>query len=492
LGGGCFILIRMADGTMAAIDGRETAPGRATRLMYVPKDTTQVSTLSTEGVLASGTPGELAALELAVRTFGKRSLAANMEGAIALADTGFLVNMRYARAISGNLDMLRRFEGTRKVLFHSDGSPLVFGDRLIQSDLAATMRRIQTEGISAFYSGDIPRKVEQYMKINGGILSAADFAAYKPVLREPVVGSYKGLQVISMPPPSSGGVHVIQMLDLLEPYDLKYWGAGSSEADHIIAEAMQIAFADRAEFLGDPDFVNVPVKGLLNPDYITERRGKINRLHHDKLPQAGNPLAFMAADKNTEKHTTHFCVVDSFGNAVAVTATVNTPFGSGVIVPGTGFYLNNEMDDFVTWPGHANYFGLVGNAANEIAPYKRPLSSMSPTILVKDHKPFIVVGSMGGPRIITSVVLTLLNYLDFGMTLQEAVDFPRIHEQWMPDVLYTEQDVPFDVLANLRDRGHNVKVQTRWAAVTAIAVDSTYGGWWGASDSRAEGSAKGF
>jgi gamma-glutamyltranspeptidase / glutathione hydrolase len=494
LGGGCFILIRMADGTAVAIDGRETAPARATRLMYVPRDTTQPNTLSTEGVLASGTPGELAALDLAVRTYGKLPWADDVEGAIALADTGFIVNMRYARALNSENDLLHRFEGPRKIFFKNDSIPLAFGDRLVQSDLAATLRRIQSEGISAFYSGEIPAKVEAYMKANGGILTAKDFAAYQPLVREPVRGAYDGLEIISMPPPSSGGIHVIQTLNLLEPYDLKFLGAGSSESLHLIAEAMQIAFADRAEYLGDPGFTKVPAVGLLNPAYIAERRSKINRLEHEKLSLAGNPWSFVSDTSTTPtiSHTTHFCVVDSFGNAVSVTATVNTGFGSGVIVPGTGFFLNNEMDDFVTWPGHPNYFGLVGNKANEIEPGKRPLSSMSPTILVKNHRPYMVIGSMGGPRIITSVVLALLNVLDYGMNIQEAIDYPRIHEQWVPDVLYMEPEFPFDVQTALRDRRHNVLVQSRWAAVTAIVADSTYGGWWGGADSRVEGLAKGF
>jgi gamma-glutamyltranspeptidase/glutathione hydrolase len=308
-----------------------------------------------------------------------------------------------------------------------------------------------------------------------------------------VRGTYRGCDVLSMPPPSSGGIHVIQILNLLEPFDLKESGAGSSDALHLMAEAMQIAFADRAQFLGDPDFVKIPIGGLLSQDYAAQRRALIQPSAHAKLPGAGDPWRFeMGVDTGMEKHTTHLCVVDSFGNAVSLTATINTPFGCGVIVPGLGFLLNNEMDDFVTWPGHPNYFGLVGNAANEIEPGKRPLSSMSPVILTRDGKPVMVVGSMGGPRIITSVVLTLLNVLDFGMNLQEAVDAPRIHQQWMPDVLYVEPEHPPDVLTALRRKGHVVQSQPRWAAVTAIMADTTYGGWWGASDSRVSGLAKGF
>lgn len=496
IGGGCFILIRMADGTAVAIDGRETAPARASRLMYVSRDTTKPSTLSTEGVLAAGTPGELAALDLSVRRYGRLPFPDIFETAIAIADTGFELDMRYGRSLSSNRELLSRFPSTRAIFFKNDSTTLAFGDRLIQTELANTLRRVQSEGIEAFYQGSIPRLVEDYMKANSGILSMKDFAAYMPVVREPVRGTYHGYEVISMPPPSSGGIHVIQMLNILEPLSLGYWGAGSSESIHLIAETMQLAFADRAEFLGDPAFVNVPVNGLISLDYAAKQRSEITRLQHKTLAGPGDPWAFDQGptdiDDPVGRHTTHLCVVDSFGNAVSLTATINTPFGSGVIVPGTGFFLNNEMDDFVTWPGKPNYYGLVGNAANEIEPGKRPLSSMSPTILVKDEKPFMVVGSMGGPRIITSVLMTIINAVDYGMTIQEAIDFPRIHQQWIPDVLWLEREYPLDVQAALRDRGHVVQVRGHWSATTGIMADTTYGGWWGASDSRVIGSAQGF
>lgn len=494
IGGGCFILIRLADGTEVAIDGRETAPGKASRLMYVPADTTQPSTLSMEGVLAAATPGELAALDLAVRTYGRLPFAQVMDGAIALADTGFELTMRYARALTLNAALLRKFEATHAVFFESDTIPLGFGDRLIQTDLAGTLRRVQAHGVEEFYRGDIPLRVDAFMKSHGGVLSARDFAKYQPVVRQPVRTTWKNLEVISMPPPSSGGIHLIQILSLLEPFDLKSLGAGSSESVHLMAEAMQLAFADRAEFLGDPGFVKVPVTGLINPRYLAERRSRINRSRHDDSVRAGDPWAYDTgpAGEDRERHTTHLCVVDSFGNAVSLTATINTPFGSGVIVPRTGFLLNNEMDDFVTVPGRPNYFGLVGNAANEIEPGKRPLSSLSPTVVLRDGKPFIVIGSMGGPRIITSVVLALLNVVEFGMNLQEAVDFPRMHQQWVPDELYLEPEYSTDVQTALQSRGHHVRVQPRWAAVTAIMADTVYGGWWGTCDSRVTGLAKGF
>ena len=494
IGGGCFILIRMADGTAIAIDGRETAPALASRLMYVPQDTTVVSEASTVGVLAAGTPGELAALDLAVKQYGKLSLGEILEDVIALADTGFMVSMRTARALDRERDKLKLFEGTREIFFKDDSVTLAFGDRLVQTDLAHTFRHIQVYVTDEFYRGDIARTVGEYVQVKGGVLSAEDFAAYQPVARDPVMGEYRGCRILSMPPPSSGGIHLIQILNLLEPFDLKSMGLGSSESVHVIAEAMQIAFADRAEYLGDPAFSTVPTTGLVSKEYADLRRNKIHLRKHRHLDQPGNPFAFGPdpTDNPDGKHTTHLCVVDSFGNAVSLTATINTPFGSGVIVPGTGFFLNNEMDDFVTWPGHPNFFGLVGKAANEIERGKRPLSSMSPAILVKDDEPFMLIGSMGGPRIITSTVLTIINSIDFGMQLQAAMDFPRFHQQWVPDQLFLEPEYSNDVIAALTRKGHLIKIQDPWAAVTAILADSTYGGWRGAADSRVDGAAKGF
>lgn len=494
IGGGCFIVIRLADGTSVTIDGRETAPARATRLMFVPKDTTSSSYLSTMGVLAAGTPGEVAALELALKKYGTKTLAEVLEAPIALADTGFDVGIRYDVYLQNYAPFLGMFEGTKQIFFKNDSMTFAFGDRFVQQDLAATLRRISAEGAEGFYHGYVPETVDKYMRDHKGALRAADFESYAAIEREPVYGSYRGYDVISMPPPSSGGIHVIQMLGLLENYDLGYFGAGSSDAIHLIAEAMQIAFADRAEFLGDPGFVNVPTAGLINPDYLNQQRMLINRLQHDKLDGPGNPQDFLPPEIEHPdlKHTTHLSVIDNLGNAVAITATINTPFGCGVIVPGTGFFLNNEMDDFVTWPGRPNYFGLIGKEANEIEPGKRPLSSMTPTILVRDGKPMMVLGGAGGPRIITGTLLTIINSIDFGMSLQAAIDYPRFHNQWVPDYLFLEQEYAIDLMEALRDKRHNIYPQTHWANVNAVSADTLYGGFWGASDSRGSGLAKGF
>jgi gamma-glutamyltranspeptidase/glutathione hydrolase len=347
---------------------------------------------------------------------------------------------------------------------------------------------IQSEGIKAFYHGPIAQAIADYCKQSGGIITTQDLADYQPQVLTPVRGTYHGYEIVSMPPPSSGGLHVIQILNLLEPMRLDTMGAGSSRAYHTIAEAFQIAFADRAEFLGDPRFSKVPAAGLASKSYSDHQRELIRDEQHVKLAGPGDPWLF---DSTANKHTTHLSVVDRFGNAVSLTATINTPFGSGAIVPGTGIMLNNQMDDFVTQPGKPNYYGLVGNAANEVESGKKPLSSMSPTILLKDGQFFMALGSQGGPRIITSVVLAILNVLDFKMNLQAAVDFPRIHQQWVPDKLYLEPEIPRDVLSNLAARGHVIDNENRWSTVNAIMADTTLHGWWGAADSRAEGAARG-
>jgi gamma-glutamyltranspeptidase/glutathione hydrolase len=491
LGGGCFILLHTADGKNVTIDGREIAPANSTRLMYVSADST--AELSQTGSLAAGVPGELAALQFALDRYGTKPMAELLEGAIALADTGFIVNSRFQRNLAVSAERLLRFPATRAIFMKSDTVGLQAGDRLLQPDLAATLRRIQEHGVPDFYAGELANRIVTYCAESGGILTAEDLRGYVPMQRLPVTGTYKGFDIISMPPPSSGGIHVIQILNLLEPYDLRSMGAGSSRSLHVIAEAMQIAFADRAEFLGDPAFVTLPATGLVSKEYAASSRARLDSVRHTHLAVAGNPWQFsLAEDTLGAKHTTNLCVVDSKGNAVAITATINTPFGSACVVPGTGILLNNEMDDFVTTPGQPNYYGLIGKESNEIEPGKKPLSSMSPTMLLKDGNVFMVCGSQGGPRIITSVVLAILNVLDYGMSLQAAVDYPRFHQQWIPDKLYLEPEHPQDVVINLSARGHSVDNSVRWSTVTAIMADSVQGGWWGASDNRAEGLAKGF
>ncbi len=490
IGGGCFVLIRMADGTAVAVEGRETAPAAASRDMYVQKDSTDPADLSLTGPLSAGVPGELAALEHVVRTFGTRPFGELFDGAIALADTGFVIGLRYDANLKKHVDRLRRFESSRDVFFRQDSIPLGFGDRLRQPDLANTMRRLQSHGVSDFYQGELARSIASACSEYGGIISLEDLAGYKVETHQPVSGTFRGYDILSMPLPSSGGVHVIQILNLVEPFQLKPLGFNSSASIHLIAEAMQAAFADRAEFMGDPKFTTEPVAGLLSKEYAAKLRLTLDTLNHQRRQSAGNPGEH--AKESMEKHTTNICAVDSAGNAVVITATVNIPFGSAFVVPGTGIILNDQMDDFVTSPGKPNFYGLVGMDANAVAPGKRPLSSMSPTILLKNGEPFMAVGSQGGPRIISSVVLTILNVLEYGLNLQQAVDAPRVHQQWVPDQLFLEPEHPQDVVDKLMKRGHNVDNLARWSTVTAIMADSARSAWWGASDGRAQGLAKGY
>jgi gamma-glutamyltranspeptidase/glutathione hydrolase len=489
IGGGCFVVVRMADGRSAAIDGREVAPERSSRLMFVPRKPADRTDLSLYSPLAAGVPGEVAALDLLMREFGSKSFGELLDPAIALADTGFVLDEYYSSVVEAYAVRLGSDPGSRAVYYSSVGKPLVKGERLRQTELAETLRRMQATGASEFYIGETANRIADFMRANGGVMSVSDLAAYKPVRLDPVRGTYRGFEILSMPLPSSGGIHLIQLLNLLEDYPLSYLGAGSSESLHLITEAMTLTFADRAEFLGDPAFTPVPVEALIHKDYAAELRKKISRTSHLANPAPGAPWEFLS---KIEHHTTHFCVVDAEGNAVAVTATVNTPFATGITVPGTGILLNNEMDDFVTEPGKANFFGLVGKAVNEIEPGKKPLSSMSPTIVQKDGKPFLLAGGAGGPRIITATMLAIVNALDYGMDVQEAVDYPRIHAQWMPDRLFMEPEHTFDVQQGLTERGHAVEIGPARSRVQAIMADTLRGGWTGAADSRGIGAAIGY
>ncbi len=489
IGGGCFVVVRMADGRSAAIDGREVAPERSSRLMFVPRKPSDRTDLSLYSPLAAGVPGEVAALDLLAREFGSKPFGELLEPAIALADTGFVLDEYYSSVVESYAVRLGSDPGSRAVYYSSEGKPLVKGERLLQTELAETLRRMQANGASEFYTGETAKRIADFMRANGGVMSASDLAAYKPVKLDPVQGTYRGFEILSMPLPSSGGIHLIQLLNLLEDYPLGYLGAGSSESLHLITEAMTLTFADRAEFLGDPAFTPVPVEALIHKDYAAELRKKISRTSHLANPAPGAPWEFLS---KIEHHTTHFCVVDAEGNAVSVTATVNTPFATGITVPGTGILLNNEMDDFVTEPGKANFFGLVGKAVNEIEPGKKPLSSMSPTIVLKDGKPYLLAGGAGGPRIITATMLAIVNALDYGMDIQEAVDFPRIHAQWMPDRLFMEPEHTFDVQQGLSERGHVVEIGPARSRVQAIMADTLRGGWTGAADSRGIGAAIGY
>ena len=500
IGGGGFILIRMADGRVAAIDARETAPAAATVDMYTREGVDERA--SVRGPLAVGTPGLVAGLALALELYGTKSLSECLQPAIALAETGFDVspyNVRLMEFMRRRLSP-ERFPETARIQFPAPGEATRAGWRLVQEDLANSLSLIAEQGPSAFYEGPIAEAIVSEMERRGGLVSAVDLANYQPVLREAVTGSYRGLTIHSFPPPSSGGVLLVQMLNILEGYDdLAERGAGSSASMHVIAEAMKLAFADRAFFLGDPDFVAMPIDTLVSKQYAAAQRARIDPPWFRRAPwnwfRGEMASSVEAPGIPVEDHgTTHLSVTDRFGNAVAITKTINTPYGSGITVPGTGILLNNEMDDFAKAIGVPNSYGLIDTrGANLVAPGKRPLSSMTPTIIEKDGKVFLVTGSPGGSRIISSTLLSILNVVDYGMNVKQAVAAPRFHHQWEPDQLVVEPAVPADVVEGLRARGHDVDVSPRnWSAVEAILVDPESGLHYGANDPRRDGLALGY
>lgn len=488
LGGGCFILIRRADGRLAAIDGRETAPARATPDMYVRDGKVQPE-LSQDGPLAVATPGALAAYDLALREHGRRTLKELALPAAALAESGFAHSRPSAAALRASARLLRQFSGPEIDLLPRDGSLPEEGQWVRQPDLARTLRGIAREGTDYFYRGPLAQAVGKWMAERGGLLTAEDFAQYRPVVRQPLVTTYRGWTIVGFPPPSSGGVHVAQMLHMLETFDL----AGIYQRDpvafhHLLAEAMKLAFADRAHWLGDPDFVRVP-RGLVDKEYGRSLAARIDLAKTTPVPSAGMPPD--ADSRVFEKHTTHVAVADAEGNWVAMTQTINTGYGAKVIVPGTGVVLNNEMDDFSIAPGQPNAFGLVGADANAVAARKRPLSSMSPTIILQDGQPVLTVGAAGGPTIISQVLQTVVRCLDLKMPLPEAVASPRIHHQWSPDTLRVENGLDDAIRQGLAARGHSLTPVVRMGVCQAIFFDIESKSFLGVHDPRTPGKAAG-
>jgi len=489
IGGGCFILIRLADGKLVAIDGRETAPAAATRDMYL-RDGKPEPELSLTGPLASGVPGALAAYDRAVRQYGRRELRDLLLPAAEIAERGFPIQRAYAGAIKHLAEKLAQFEGSRAVLLKPDGSPYAAGEVLKQPDLGRTYRAIADEGIGWFYRGPLARDVANWMADNGGLITADDFAAYETRSREPVVTTYRGYTIVGFPPPSSGGIHVAQILNMLERFDLKaLYERRPATVYHVVAEAMKRAFADRAYWLGDPDFADVP-RGLVDRQYAAALSAQIALDRVTPVATHGRPPG--SSQDHFGKHTTHITAVDSEGNWVAITATVNGGFGSKVIVPSTGVILNNQMDDFSAAPGAPNAAGLLGAEANAIAPGKRPLSSMSPTIVLKDGRPILTLGAAGGPKIITQVVMTILYHLDLGMPLPDALAAPRIHHQWQPDQLVVEQSLDPSIVEALEKLGHKVKRTRSVGVAQAIGVTEAGIGFVGVHDPRVEGKAGAF
>jgi gamma-glutamyltranspeptidase/glutathione hydrolase len=484
LGGGGFMLIRFAGGRTTFLDFRERAPGRAARDMYLGPDGTPTRD-SIVGWRAPGVPGTVRGLELASKQYGRKPWPELLAPAVRLAAEGFPLSYGQAQGLKSAAGLLSRFPESNRI-FLRDGRYYEPGERLVQPELAATLRRIAASGARDFYAGETARQLADSMALNGGLITLEDLKGYAAVERRPLSGRYREYDIITAPPPSSGGIGVLQMMGMLEGSGYENSGAGSAAAIHYVAEVMRRYYADRSEHLGDPDFARVPVSGLLNPRYIAARRATIEPAR--ATPSAQLRPGAPAPDESLE--TTHYSIVDVEGNAVAVTYTLNGGYGSGVTAPGLGFLLNNEMDDFAAKPGHPNLFGLVQGEPNAVQPGKRPLSSMTPTIVVRDGRLYLVAGSPGGPRIISTVLQVLLNVFDFGMNIQDAVDWPRFHHQWLPDTLNMEPGFSPDTIRLLEERGHAVERARSIGEVAAIRAE---GGWLeGAADSRTESAAAGY
>jgi len=484
IGGGGFMLLHLKDKGDVVVDFREMAPGAATANMYLDKNGNPVPYASILGFKAVGVPGTVLGLETARAKYGRLSRAQDMAPAIRLARQGYVLTEGDAAIFSLVSRRFRNSPELAKIFLRPDGSPLKAGDRLVQKDLAGTLEHIAWQGPDYFYHGPVAKAIVAASQKGGGILSLADFAHYRPDIAKPVSCNYRGYTVLSVAPPSSGGVTMCEILNILSFYDLKAMGFHSAAATRLMVEAMRYAYADRNDKLGDPAFVHNPIAHLLSMDYAASIRKKIDTTKIAPMPEP--------AATGEKPETTHYSIVDKDGNAASVTYTLNGYFGAMEMAPGTGVTLNDEMDDFTTKPGVPNMFGLVQGTANAIAPGKRPLSSMSPTIVLKDGKPFLVLGSPGGSRIITATLESIVNVIDYGMDAQEAIDAPRIHYQGLPNVVYLE---PFALSADTRKvlegEGYRFLQQPHWCAVEMIAVgpDGLYGA---NDDRRPAGAAKGY
>ena len=489
IGGGGFMLVHLAArNETIAIDYRETAPAAATRDMFLDERGEADPRKSRDSALGVGVPGTVAGLALAHERYGsgRFTLAQLIAPAIRLAREGFTVDGDFADTLPRAQPRLARWPATAKIFLKSDGAALGRGDRLVQADLAASLDAIAAAGPRAFYQGPIAEKIVASLRQNGGVMTLEDLRNYRAVERPPARGSYRGNDIASMPPPSSGGVHLVQILNILEGFPLRDLGAESAATLHLMIEAMKPAYADRAEFLGDPAFVEVPVAGLTSKRYAAELRKMIDpgRARPAQEIRAGTP-------PHEGDNTTHFSVVDAQGNAVANTYTLNFFYGLGLVADGTGILLNNELDDFAAKPSAPNAFGLVGGAANAPGPNRRPLSSMAPTIVFRDGRVWLVTGTHGGSRIITTVLQVILNAIDHDMNIAEAVAAPRIHHQWLPDEVVAERGLSPDTIRLLEARGHKIVVGRTFGSANSILV--TPDGLAGAADPRQRGTlAEGY
>ncbi len=484
IGGGGFMLVRMADGRTSFIDFRERAPSAATRNMYLDSagKPTEGSVI---GYRASGVPGTVRGLEYAWKRFGGRPWADLVRPAVELAAKGFPLSYAQAESLQASAKGLGRFAESKRI-FLRDGNYYQPGDTFAQPELARTLERIERLGADDFYEGETAHLLAKDMREHGGLITEADLFGYTVLERQPLTGNYHGYEIVTSPPPSSGGIGILEMLGMLDGTGYEKGGAGSAEVVHYMAEAMRRFFANRAELLGDPDFVKVPVSSLLDPAYLLKLRLSID-------PERATPSSQVHAARFEGKEsseTTHYTIADAAGNAALVTYTLNGNYGSKVTAAGLGFLLNNEMDDFAAKPGAPNMFGLVQGEANAIQPHKTPLSSMTPTIVLKDGKPFLALGSPGGPTIINTVLEVMVNVLDLRMNLQDAVNWPRFHHQWLPDVLSVEPGYSPDTITLLESRGYKIR---RVKALGDCAAIQWEDGWLlGAADPRTEARAKGY
>lgn len=482
LGGGGFMLVRLADSDKTiAIDYREMAPQAAHRDMFLDKNGDVDNDKARFSHASSGVPGTVAGLAHALEKYGTMSWKQVVEPAIKLAEEGILVSYDMSENLKSRQGWLTANEATAKAFFKKNGEAYEAGELLVQPDLAKTLKRLAEKGPQEFYQGETAKLIVADMKKHGGLITMADLANFKVAEREAVSTTFGGYEVVSMPPTSSGGVHVAQMLNILELYPVKENGFGSAKNIHLLSEVMKLAYADRSEYLGDPDHFDVPVKGLTDKAYAKALAQNIsqNKATPSSKIKPGNPAPYESPD------TTHFSVMDKYGNAVSNTYTLNFSYGSGIVIPGTGMLMNNEMDDFSSKPGAPNGFGLTGGEANSIQPTKRPLSSMTPTIILKGGKPYAVVGSPGGSRIITTVLQVVLNLLEHEMGIAEAVHAPRVHHQWLPDQLELEPGFSPDTIEILHSYGQNVKKGKAMGSVQSIMYKDGY--FYGVSDPRRPG-----
>ncbi len=483
IGGGGFLVFRSSKGVETSIDFRETAPELAFRDMYLDKEGNVINNLSTIGHLASGVPGSVAGLLYALEKYGTLPRQDVLSYAIDLAENGFTINNELARSINNHSSDFARFEGSSKIF----GRNFSAGELFKQPELAETLKEISGKGRDGFYKGDVARKIIDEMKRGGGLISYDDLLNYKPVERKVLKGKYRDYDIITMGPPSSGGICLLYILNILENYNLGSYVRNSVEYINLLAEAMKLAYADRSEYMGDADFYKVPVDKLISKSYAHER---FSGFEQGKVIPSGNIKPGIINRESPQ--TTHLSVADSKGNMVSLTTTLNDSFGNCVVVKGAGFLLNNEMDDFSVKPGVPNIFGLVGNEANSITPGKRMLSSMTPCIILKNSKPFMVIGSPGGGKIITSVLQSFLNVVDFGLNIEDAVDSPRFHHQWLPDLLQYEKSLlSRNKIKKLSGMGYETKSVSEFGRVEVIIYNQD-GTLSGHSDSRGSGKAVGY